>query len=296
MVFVATQADASALNLGKISIKNIGDVSKETYDVIKSYGNKELTDDQIIALDDFLVSFNKSTWKSKVKRLVMPCLGIDVENPEVSTAGIEYANLYDIITKEKGKLLSGAGKNGDNNGAVVTFNKGIYVNSFANSANYVPKFRYSPLTINPKDTMVGVYGVRGNLHENNGDAHAILYAEPGYRSFVNLTSSQAGSSTSATFIDTKSVNNNEPFDTLFCYNFNSKFAKAIKTGTQYSSSEIKESNIANTEDIGFYFGDGNKNDHSVGDRIKLMTSGSSLTDTEMIEYDKIIREFLSVMP
>ena len=100
MIFVASQADASALNLGKISIKTIEDVNQETYDVIKAYGNKSFTEDQIIALDDFLMAFNNASWKSKVKRLIIPVLGNDNNSPTANSKGVSYENLYDIVTKE----------------------------------------------------------------------------------------------------------------------------------------------------------------------------------------------------
>lgn len=73
MIFVAKNLDASENNLGTISIKSIDDVSQSTYDIISAYGNKVLSEDAIIALDDFLIDFNEK-WSSKVNCLILPIL------------------------------------------------------------------------------------------------------------------------------------------------------------------------------------------------------------------------------
>ena len=95
MIFIATNADASESNLGKISIKTIGDVSKETYDLIANYGNKELSDDQIIALDDFLIEFN-SKWESKINCLILPILCGDRKIYETKNEFSSSKALYNI--------------------------------------------------------------------------------------------------------------------------------------------------------------------------------------------------------
>lgn len=98
MIFVATNSDASVSNLGQISIKTITDVSKETYDLIANYGNKELSDEQIIALDDFLIEFNLK-WKSKINCLILPILCGDRKVYETSTAFFSSKALYNIKSK-----------------------------------------------------------------------------------------------------------------------------------------------------------------------------------------------------
>lgn len=95
MIFVATNADASGSNLGQISIKTITDVSKETYDLIANYGNKKLSDEQIIALDDFLIEFNLK-WKSKINCLILPILCGDRKVYEAKDDFLSSKALYNI--------------------------------------------------------------------------------------------------------------------------------------------------------------------------------------------------------
>lgn len=101
MIFLASQADASALNLGKVSIKTINDVSQETYDVIAAYGNKSFTDDQIIAIDDFLTALRNHPAYSHITAFILPILSPETEPGDPNTDK-EFTNnkvSYDLISK-----------------------------------------------------------------------------------------------------------------------------------------------------------------------------------------------------
>lgn len=99
MIFVALQADASALNLGKISIKSIDDVSQETYDVIAAYGNKSFTDDQIIAIDDFLTELKNLPTYSRFSYCVLPILAPETPFLNDNSPWKDTNPCYDIINK-----------------------------------------------------------------------------------------------------------------------------------------------------------------------------------------------------
>ena len=99
MIFVASQADASALNLGKISIKTINDVSQETYDVIAAYGNKSFTNDQIIAIDDFLIQLKNLPTYSRFSYCVLPILAPETPFLNDNSAWKDTNPCYDIINK-----------------------------------------------------------------------------------------------------------------------------------------------------------------------------------------------------
>lgn len=115
MIFVATNADASALNLGKISIKTIEDVCQETYDVIEAYGNKSFTDDQIIAIDDFLIQLKNLPTYSRFSYCVLPILAPTTPFLNDNSTWKDNNPCYDIINK---KRLTPGGYNGyvDNHG------------------------------------------------------------------------------------------------------------------------------------------------------------------------------------
>lgn len=111
MIFVAKNADASANNLGKISIKSIDDVSQETYDVIKAYGNKSFTDDQIIAIDDFLIGLRMHPAYSHITFFIAPILSPEVAHGSLDSDTV-FTNTnvsYDLISK---KSLPVSGFNG----------------------------------------------------------------------------------------------------------------------------------------------------------------------------------------
>lgn len=103
MIFVANGADASANNLGKVSIKKIEDVSQETYDVITEYGNKSFTDDQIIAIDDFLVQLKNLSTYSRFTYFILPILSPATEKGDMGSDTIwtDTNPCYDIISKQR---------------------------------------------------------------------------------------------------------------------------------------------------------------------------------------------------
>lgn len=164
MIFVASQADASALNLGKISIKTINDVSQNTYDVIAAYGNKSFTDDQIIAIDDFLSVFDK--YKEKITCAILPIIGIE-ETYQVPANSSKLKCTYDLISKqyygikqaEGDSAVIKAGINGitslgipaTGNGRAILENSGLYINNYTiittGVLNNNRKFNINPVTV-----------------------------------------------------------------------------------------------------------------------------------------------------
>lgn len=111
MIFIATKADASARNLGRISIKTIDEVSQDTFDVIASYGGKSFTDDQIIAIDDFLTNLKSMSCYSKFTYFVLPILSPKTSKGDLSTdtAWRDNNPCYNIIG---GTKLTPRGNNG----------------------------------------------------------------------------------------------------------------------------------------------------------------------------------------
>lgn len=145
MIFVASQADASALNLGKVSIKTIDDVSQETYDVIAAYGNKSFTDDQIIAIDDFLIQLKNLPTYNKFSFCVIPILAPETPFLGDNSVWRDTNPCYDIINKER-LIPDGYGgyikKHGVTKGS--NYGKPVYM-----------KFA-EPLSINPSIFTIGV--------------------------------------------------------------------------------------------------------------------------------------------
>ena len=147
MIFVASQADASALNLGKISIKSINDVSQETYDVIAAYGNKSFTDSQIIAIDDFLIQLKNLPTYSRFSYCVLPILAPETPFLTDNSTWTDTNPCYDIINKVR---LPPSGYNGY-----------IDTHGLKKGAKYGNPVRIQfaePLSINPSIFTMGICG------------------------------------------------------------------------------------------------------------------------------------------
>lgn len=140
MIFVAKNLDASNNNLGKVPIKGIEDVSRETYEIIGAYGNKSFTDDQIIAIDDFLIGLKSLSTYSKFTFFILPILAPQTSKGSLDkdTKWTDTNPCYDIIHKER---LQALGFNGyvDKHGlkvykeagvpAAISFNEPISLNT-----------------------------------------------------------------------------------------------------------------------------------------------------------------------
>lgn len=187
MIFVASQADASALNLGKISIKTIDDVSQDTYDVIAAYGNKSFTDDQIIAIDDFLLVFDK--YKEKITCAILPIIGIE-ETYQVPATPSRLKCTYDLISKQYygvrqqvgDSAVIKAGINGitslgipaTGNDRAVLENSGLYLNNYTiittGVLNDNRKFYINPITVSTiKENLISIMSINsisGSIQKN----------------------------------------------------------------------------------------------------------------------------------
>lgn len=157
MIFVASQADASALNLGKVSIN---DVSQETYDVIAAYGNKSFTDDQIIAIDDFLIQLKNLPTYNKFSYCVLPILAPETTFLNDKSYWKDKNPCYDIINKVR---LTPTGYDGyvSKHGIVKGSSYGNPVSIQLNTA----------LSINPSIFTLGIGG-----HNNQGSIGYIMDA------------------------------------------------------------------------------------------------------------------------
>lgn len=147
MIFVASQADASVLNLGKVVIKTINDVSQETYDVIAAYGNKSFTDDQIIAIDDFLIQLKNLPTYNKFSYCVLPILAPETPFLNDNSAWTDTNPCYDIINKVR---LTPNGYNGY-----------IEKHGLRKGATYGNPSRIQltePLSVNPSIFTMGICG------------------------------------------------------------------------------------------------------------------------------------------
>lgn len=104
MIFVAKKADYSAGNIGVVSIKNINDVDKSTFELISRLGGKYsigTDDEKIIALDTFLSVLNSASWKSKIVNLVIPIAG-----KEETITNETAPELSNIVSSDIGIQLS----------------------------------------------------------------------------------------------------------------------------------------------------------------------------------------------
>lgn len=99
MIIILGGADASAKNLGQISIKTIDDMQPSTRDLLALMG-KTWSDEKKIAIDDFLVAFNAASWKSKVKVLYLPILFPPVNGltKTILNSGIYKKNIANLLT------------------------------------------------------------------------------------------------------------------------------------------------------------------------------------------------------
>lgn len=100
MKIVLRGADFTANNIGQISLKDISDISQETLDVLAFYG-KDWTDNQKLAIDDFLIRLKAHSAYSYIDYMIAPILVPEEIMPDPSV-DLVFKNSkigYDLISK-----------------------------------------------------------------------------------------------------------------------------------------------------------------------------------------------------
>lgn len=106
MIIVLQNADFSDNNIGKVEIKTIDQVSEETKGILRTLGDKPLTNGQIIAFDTFWLSLKEKSWFSKIQHLLMPILcPVDNNWEGIKDFSVKHY-AYDLISKNKLTLTS----------------------------------------------------------------------------------------------------------------------------------------------------------------------------------------------
>lgn len=123
MILVLKEADFSANNLGQVSIKTIDDVSPETLEIVSAMGRYVVgtDDDKIIALDDFIETFDAFSGKSKVEHIYIP---IAAESTEKASATSKC--FYDFKNKRFSTSSDITISNADSRGFVKNGADGLY--------------------------------------------------------------------------------------------------------------------------------------------------------------------------
>lgn len=287
MIFIATTANASANNLGKIVIKNVEDINQSTIDLLTFFG-KSWADEQKVEIDNFLETFNLASWKTKVKAILMPIL-CPVANNLVNsnltaTDSIYRKNIVDgsFIPSAGSALLAplygyfGISQNG------MVLQNGTNGDMAANLS--VP-LTVTQFGITNKNLHFGIYHKESTKFRSGSSGANMPYMEG------TTTQETANLSNSFSF----AVNNIPPRDRLLIINGN--------VDTLSGKSYVNKKLINNTfqgittstvqTKIDYLAGGGNNiaNDSTCC----FMTFGESLTDSELTEYADMINTLMNAL-
>jgi hypothetical protein len=288
MIFVATGADASANNLGKISIKSVYDISETTKTILNYFG-KPWSDDQKIAIDDFLQAFNASTWKSKVKIMYMPILmpfqngllNANIQSNPIFKKNISNWNVELILPVFNYLSVGYASLGVNKNGIVLQADSG----TGTVSANATFSVTSTSFGITNKSAHYGIYfkattkfragsasGSEGIISSNTGDS---------LNFYNNLIASVSGASA--------------PKKQLAILNGD----VTISSSKSYLKKGLVPTTIVNTQNSAVL---GNTalitggNDNTANDSTScFMTFGNYMTDSELSEYGNLINTLMDVL-
>lgn len=288
MIFIATGADASANNLGKISIKSVSEIAADTLTKLNFFG-KTWTDDQKIALDDFLVAFNAASWNSKVKVMSIPIL-LPTQNKVLSTTiaatGSKFRkNIVDWnndLTPVSSFILDGYGYVGVSQNGIVLQN------------NLVDGTIYNNVNLGIKTTSFGItnkamhYGV---YYKSSSKFRA------GSASYTEVLISSSTTSDFGTAYNSISVSVNNaklPKKQLLIMNGD----VTIATSKSYVNNALVSTTITNTAPstvhsaAGIISG-GSTSNVADDSTCCFMTFGNYMTDAELSEYGTLINTLMA---
>jgi hypothetical protein len=285
MIFIATGANASANNLGKISIKSIDEITPQTIEILNYFG-KTWADDQKIALDDFLVSFNASSWKSKVKVLSMPILMPSQNNVNVSQIEQSGSKFRKNLADWNNQIIIAATLSYEPFGYIGVGTNGIVLQN--NNAGGAPNSQLKAL-VNP--TSFGI---------TNKNAHYGVF----FKSTTAFRSANASSTNPA-------INSGVIDAGIFSNNFNISISGGtspkeqltiingdvtVPASKSYLKNGLVPTTIVNTQASAVQIEAGliqSSAENQVNNSTCcLMTFGNYMTDAELLEYSGLINTLM----
>lgn len=286
MIFVAKNVDASANNLGTISIKSVNDISDETLDLLSMY-DKEWSDDAKIAIDDFFIGFNAASWKNKVTTLCVPIFvkttdGVFLHNNDGLKESLIF---YDLISKtileSNNPLVNasyGAGAKITNNGVMLSYDNSEGKNIAANAG--------ITFTANSRKLKKQHFGAYVFYTDGFGIGRAdstLLYLASNYTYLLYQRIST----------EEKTPSSNTKGLFLFNYDGYTEQGKSYMIDRLVNNNFIDASLIEDTDTTqGEFVYYGSKADIMC---TGLFTAGDYLTDAELNEYATLINKLMSVL-
>lgn len=286
MIIKLTGANFSANNIGKIDIRTSPDAATQI--LLDTYGKTTWNLSQKLAINDFLLGFNAATWKSKVKRLVMPILA-PLNTIAKNEQGVFF---YDLISASNLTALYGA--------AYLTYPLEIRANGLINpNANSVS---------NSNDYLGINYNVDSILGLSNFHYGVYSYKDATDQNLTVISPSIIGTMQSMTedVISFGYYSAGVTGDVKGNFDVNTKFVKGFRIGSYngtlmnglscnsplssvtYRNTSPMPTASFNSALISRYVGP-NKT------QLSLITIGQYLTQSELFEYSNLVSTLMDAL-
>lgn len=274
MIIKLPNADFSANNIGTVDLRT--QITASTQALLDVYG-KTWTLPQQFAIEDFLVGFNASPWKTKVQTLTIPIFG----QPQSIALNDVPVAFYDLISQTVRTPVYGSAFTGtmaiESNGFTDPSPRTI------NANNWLAYELFTPVSWD--DVHVGAY-----WHKTGTETNQIIVGS------VNLVDASLRS-------DRASIG----YTNAITFNFdpNSITTRGLrivsydgtnKTGLAAKLPFASTSGTGNVDSSGLWSPNLLSRYDNINDvKISLITGGASMTQTEIVEYDGLIDTLMDAL-
>lgn len=283
MILKITGADYSANNIGTIDLRT--SVNPSTASLLATYG-KTWTINKQLAIEDFLTAFNSLSFKSKIKRLLLPILAPPKQI--LKNDGNQVA-FHDLISNTRlVTFYGGAYGPSYTQEAYITAN-GFKYNSYTpNGNNNACGVDFDISTWNFADCHLGVY-----YHKLNSTGNSNILTDNNSGTMANIKNNQAtlGFGTNAISTATYDVNTN--FNRgLRIMSVKGGAVTGLAANQSFSATSLATSPNGTLNDV-FILLNKYTTDSNINTTISLITVGDGLTQSETVEYNTIIETLMS---
>lgn len=283
MIIKLTGADFSANNIGKLDVRT--EVDSATLAMLNNYGKTSWSLSQKLIINDFLTGFNSSTWKSKVKRLVLPILA-PLNILDRNEQGVYF---YDIISGTNLTTLYG-GAYGSNKMEITANGLKNPNGKTVNDNNDYFGINYNLPSVTLANFHYGVYSYKdptdqelGQISSSVGGTRQLI-TESGVTFGFYSTTSNTGDVKGVFDVNTKFKRG------LRIASYNGAVMVGMSVGLPLAS--VSYRNTLPMNQTGFDSALISRYTPPIKTEISLLTIGENLTQSELLEYNNLIETLM----
>lgn len=281
MIIKLSGADFSTSNIGTVDLRTAPNSTAQA--LLDVYGKTTWTLEQKLAIEDFLTSFNAASYKTKIKRLLMPILA----PVTTSISGSTPKMLYDVASGTNLSMQYGGAYTAGQ--AQIVANGFTWVTFTQSNNNAMYFLQNLSGSLNYNNVHIGLYGQKLNA---SGSSAKWLSGT----SLVDFNIDNTLASIGGTASSNKATGNFDS-NTLYSrglriFSLNGTTMSGLSAGLPLASTSLVGTvSVTYTDTIALL--NRYSTDNNLNTTISMITIGDALTQIETVAYNTIVESLMS---